>query len=71
MSNELWLLNMSSWGMKVSYHVLSAHGLQGVVSLGCLTTQHDAVVTIQHSVGHVAGLSPCGTRFLGHALQHL
>lgn len=54
-----------------SYHVLIADGLQGVVSLGSLTTKHDAVIAIQHSVGHVTGLSASWPGFLGHALQHL
>lgn len=54
-----------------SYHVLCAHSLQGVVSLGSLTTQHDAVVAVQHGIGDVTGLSTSRARFLGHALKHL
>lgn len=51
--------------------MLCAHCLQGVVSLGCLTAQHDAVIAIQHSIGDVTGLSTSRSRFLGHAFQHL
>lgn len=51
--------------------MLCAHRLQRVVSLGGLAAQHDAVIAVQHSIGHIAGLSTSGTRLLGHALQHL
>lgn len=51
--------------------MLCAHSLQGVVSLGGLTAQHDAVVAIQHGVGNITGLSASRAGFLGHALQHL
>lgn len=54
-----------------SHHVLCVHSLQWVVSLGCLTAQHDAVVAIQHGVGNVAGFSSGRPRFFGHTLQHL
>ena len=50
------------------------HGLDtddGVVSLGRLSRQHHAVGSVQDSVGHVAGLSPGGSRLLHHGLQHL
>lgn len=54
-----------------SHHVLCAHSLQRVVSLSGLTTQHNAVIAVQHSVGNIAGLSAGRAGLLGHALQHL
>lgn len=55
----------------LTYHVLCAHCLQGVISLGSFSAQHDAVSSIQHSVGYVAAFSTGGSGLLDHALQHL
>ena len=44
--------------------MLRADGLQGVVSLGGLPAQHDAVGAVQHGVGHVAALGAGGAGFL-------
>ena len=54
-----------------AHHVLRADGLQGVVALGRLPAQHDAVGAVQHGVGHVAALGARGAGLLDHALQHL
>lgn len=51
--------------------MLRADSLKRVVSFSGLTTQHDAVGTIQHGVGDVAALSTGGSGLLDHALQHL
>src|SRR4029434_9261619 len=48
-----------------------ARPLKRVISLGRLSTQHDAVGSIQNGVGHVAALCTGGTGLLDHALQHL
>lgn len=54
-----------------THHVLCAYCLQGVVSLGSLPAEHDAVGSIQHRIGYVTALSAGGSRLLDHALQHL
>lgn len=51
--------------------MLCADSLKRIVSFSGLTTQHNAVSTIQHSVGDVAALSTGGSGLLDHALQHL
>lgn len=51
--------------------MLRAYCLQRVVSFSGLSTQHDTVSTIQHSVGDVAALRTGGSGLLDHALQHL
>ena len=45
--------------------------LKRVVSLCCLSGEHDAVGAIKDSVGHVRGLGSCRARLLHHRLEHL
>lgn len=54
-----------------THQVLHSHSLQGVVPLGRLSRQHDAVGSVQNGIGHITALSPGGTGLLDHALQHL
>lgn len=51
--------------------MLRAYCLERVVSFSGLSTQHDAVSTIQHSISYVAALRTGGSGLLDHALQHL
>lgn len=51
--------------------MLCAYCLQGVISLGSLSAQHDAVGSVQHGVGYVTALSTGRSGLLDHALQHL
>lgn len=45
--------------------------LLGVVTLGGLTRQHDAVGTVQNGVANIADLSTGRARVVGHRLEHL
>jgi len=46
-------------------------GLSGVVTLGGLTGEHDAVSAIHDSVGYIRDFGAGGTRVVGHRLEHL
>lgn len=37
----------------------------------CLSTEHDAICSVQHCVGNVCGLSTSGAGVLDHTLKHL
>lgn len=54
-----------------THSVLHAHSLQRVVSLGCLSREHDAVCSVQDGISNVAALGAGRARLLDHAFQHL
>lgn len=47
------------------------NGLNGVVTLGCLSRQHDAVGTVENGVTDIADLSTGRARVVCHGLEHL
>ena len=51
--------------------VHDGHRLDGVVALGRLTRQHDAVGTVEDGIANIADLGTSRTRIVGHGLQHL
>lgn len=46
-------------------------GLLGVVALGGLARQHDAVGTVEDGVSNIGNFGTGGTRVVGHGLEHL
>lgn len=48
-----------------------ADGVLGVLALSGLTRKHDAVSTVENSVGNVRNLSTSGAGVVGHGLEHL
>lgn len=54
-----------------AYSVHHPERLEGVVSLGRLSAQHDAIRSVQNSVGYVTGFGSSGAGLCDHRLQHL
>lgn len=51
--------------------MLHLDSLQGIISFGSFSGQHDTVGSVQHSIGDVASFGTGRAGFLDHALQHL
>mmetsp|Transcript_15782 Transcript_15782/g.19674 ORF Transcript_15782/g.19674 Transcript_15782/m.19674 type:complete len:202 (-) Transcript_15782:783-1388(-) len=47
------------------------HCLHGIVTFGCLATQHDTISSIIDGIRHISNLCSGRTRVLRHTLQHL
>ena len=49
----------------------SSSHLNGVLPLGCLARQHDAISSVQYGVGHIRAFSTGGSGRFAHRLEHL
>jgi hypothetical protein len=45
--------------------------LQGIISFGSFSGQHDTICAIEDGVGHVGGFSSGWPRLIDHRLEHL